>query len=82
MRAPSTAPQYKIHKALPCGPGARGRTVLMLVSDVHSEITRDENHNHHYTDDVENIHWYFSSRLTLEKSARRGNRARYSTSVT
>jgi hypothetical protein len=26
--------------------------------DVHSEITRDENHNHHYADDVENIHWY------------------------
>jgi hypothetical protein len=30
----------------------------MLVSDVHSEITRDENHNHHYADDVENIHSY------------------------
>jgi hypothetical protein len=26
--------------------------------DVHSEITRDENHNHHYADDVENIHSY------------------------
>jgi hypothetical protein len=25
------------------GPGARGRTVLTLVSDVHSEITSDEN---------------------------------------
>jgi hypothetical protein len=32
---------------------------------VHSEITRDENHNHHYTDDVENIHSY-SPRGSLE----------------
>ena len=29
--------------------------------DVHSEITRDENYNHHYANEVENIHFILLS---------------------
>jgi hypothetical protein len=31
--------------------------------DVHSEITRDENYNYHYADDVENVHLFSPRRL-------------------
>jgi hypothetical protein len=29
-----------------------------VVLDMHSEITCDENHNHHYANDIENIHLF------------------------
>src|ERR1700730_8899853 len=53
-----------------------------MLLDVHSEITRDENHNHHYANDVENIHSCSPRGSHLKKSARPGERAHYSAPVT
>jgi hypothetical protein len=49
---------------------------------VHSEITRDENYNHHHANKVENVHLISSSRPTLGNLCSPANRAHYSMAVT